>query len=94
MPAPAGGFTVFFECRPAQSLMSLRPLAASTVADRSGWHSTRWSAAPGTWIAPWFAHGPVGGGFGAADAGVTHAAISKGTSGNSRSRFRADIVVP
>ena len=35
MPAPAGGFTVFLECRPAQSLMSLRPFAASAVAERS-----------------------------------------------------------
>ena len=57
MPAPAGGFTVFFECRPAQSLMSLRPFADSAVADRSGWHSARCIGAPGTWIAAMFAHG-------------------------------------
>ena len=83
MPAPAGGFTVFFECRPAQSLMSLRPFADSAVADRSGWHSARCIGAPGTWIAAMFAHGAAG----AAAAGVvSQDATSTGTRGSSSNR--------
>jgi hypothetical protein len=88
MPAPAGGFTVCLECRPAQSPASLRPIAASAVADRSGWHSTRCSAAPGTWSTSAFAHGPVGA---AAAGALSHDATRTGTRGRSSSRRRRDM---
>src|SRR4051795_13385248 len=90
MPAPAGGFFDCTECSVAQSLVSLRPMAESAVAERSGWHSTRWSSAPGTVIAAWFAHGP-GGAFGAAAAGCRPTTSNSGTSGTSSNRERADM---
>src|SRR5688572_4668348 len=89
MPAPAGGFTVRLECRPAQSLASLRPLADRARADRSVWHSARCISAPGTSRTPRLAHGCAG----AAAAGVvSHDATSTGIRG--RRSNRRDMAFP